>query len=231
MRSVYGSHTKNEAFRRLTQLPRLIEPATQIVGSEVYVYQFKINAKAAFGGDVWEWHQDYIFWRNEDGLPAPRVASAAIFLDEVTEFNGPMFVIRSSHKEGCLEISPRTGLYEGDKAVTTPYKNSPAWITNLTADLKYSLNKEAVSRLVSRYGLASPKGSAGSLLFFHGNLVHASSNNISPFDRSVIIITFNSVENLPSRVESPRPGFLVGRDCTAIKPISEDALLLYRAGL
>jgi ectoine hydroxylase len=35
----------------------------------VYIYQFKINVKAAFGGDVWQWHQDYIFWRNEDGMP------------------------------------------------------------------------------------------------------------------------------------------------------------------
>ena len=54
VRSVYGSHTTNEMFNRLSRHPRIVEPVQQLLDSEVYVYQFKINAKAAFGGDVWE---------------------------------------------------------------------------------------------------------------------------------------------------------------------------------
>ena len=54
VRSVYAPHTTNDIFRRLSRHPRIVEPTVQILGSDVYVYQFKINAKAAFGGDVWE---------------------------------------------------------------------------------------------------------------------------------------------------------------------------------
>ena len=32
------------------------------------MHQYKINAKAAFNGDVWQWHQDYGTWAR-DGLP------------------------------------------------------------------------------------------------------------------------------------------------------------------
>src|SRR5262245_40251883 len=106
VRSVYGSHRSHEAFRQLSEDARLVEPAMQIVDSEVYIYQFKVNAKAAFAGDVWEWHQDYIFWRDEDGMPAPRVTNAALFLDEVNEFNGPMFFMPGSHREGVIDVRP-----------------------------------------------------------------------------------------------------------------------------
>src|SRR5689334_11516650 len=56
VRSVYGSHMVNDTFRCLSRHPHLVEPATQILQSGVYVYQFKINAKGAFNGDVWDWH-------------------------------------------------------------------------------------------------------------------------------------------------------------------------------
>jgi hypothetical protein len=222
VRSVYGSHLTSEVFSILARHPRIVEPARQILGSEVYVYQFKVNAKAAFGGDVWEWHQDYIFWREEDGMPSERVASVAIFLDEVTEFNGPMFLIPGSQTEGVIDGSARP---DDDLKHYKSYEDSPAWISNLTADLKYSVNRDAVAYLVDKYGIVAPKGPAGSALFFHGNTVHASSNNISPYDRAVVIVTFNSVENAPALRENPRPDFLVNRDETPVVPVLDDALL------
>jgi Phytanoyl-CoA dioxygenase (PhyH) len=57
----------------------------------------------------------------------------------------------------------------------------------LTADLKYALRKEAVAGLVGEYGITAAKGPAGSVLFFHSNMVHGSPNNISPFDRLLAI--------------------------------------------
>src|SRR4029453_5528755 len=109
VRSVYGSHRTHEGFRRVSEDARLVEPAMQIVASDVYIYQFKINAKAAFAGDVWEWHQDYIFWRDEDGMPQPRVVNVTLFLDHVNEFNGPIFFMPGSQREGTIEMLPRQG--------------------------------------------------------------------------------------------------------------------------
>src|SRR3546814_9075899 len=75
----------------------------QMLGGEVYVHQFKINGKAAFDGDVWQWHQDYGTWAADDDMPAPRAMNLAVYLDEVTEFNGPLLFIPGSHKVGKLE--------------------------------------------------------------------------------------------------------------------------------
>ena len=36
---------------------------------------FKINGKMAFEGDVWQWHQDYGTWKNDDLMPAIHRAS------------------------------------------------------------------------------------------------------------------------------------------------------------
>ena len=217
VRSVYGSHSTNEVFRRLAHHPRLVEPALQILRNPVYIYQFKINAKVAFLGDVWEWHQDYIFWQREDGVPAPELVTLSVFLDEVTEFNGPLLLVPGSHQAGVIEPPPKEGIPEG-------YEGSPDWIANLMADLKYSVDKDSLSRLVDRGGIVAPKGPAGSVLFFHPNLVHGSVPNLSPHDRKIVLVTYNRVDNLPSFRENPRPEFLVSRDFTPVQPLADNAL-------
>jgi ectoine hydroxylase len=217
VRSVYGSHAVNEVFGRMVRLPRLLEPARQLLGGDVYVHQFKINAKAAFGGDVWEWHQDYIFWLKEDGIPQPRLVNVVVFFDDVNEFNGPMFMVNGTHNEGVLSSRTLEKPPEG-------YADGPAWISNLTADLKYSIGKEIVAEMVDRYRLSSAKGPAGSVLFFHPNLLHGSTPNMSPYDRQIAIVTYNSVENLPGPVEKRRPWFLVNESCEALTPLADDAL-------
>jgi len=227
VRSVYGSHTTNEILRRLSRHPKIVEPAMQIVDSQVYVYQFKINAKVAFSGDIWEWHQDYVFWLKEDSLPSARVTNAVIFLDEVNEFNGPLFLIPGSHKEGVINVDAhdKPGPSSVGEGQTGSDLHDLSWLSNLTADLKYSLGKNIVARLVSKYGIVAPKGLKGSVLFFDSNLVHGSTNNISPFDRAIILVTFNSTANVPVLTEKSRPDFLVSRDTKPIIAHMRDASL------
>ncbi len=74
-------------------------------------------------------------------------------------------------------------------------------------------------------GIVAPKGRAGSVVFTHCNLVHGSAPNMSPFNRALAIVTYNSVENALLPVESPRPEFLVSRQFDPITPVAEDALL------
>ena len=218
VRSVYGSHVTNEVLRQLSRNHRIVEPAMQIIDDEVYIYQFKINAKVAFSGDVWEWHQDYVFWLKEDGMPSARVVNVVIFLDEVNEFNAPLFLIPGSHKEGVIDVNAHDLLGANEQ--------SKPWLSNLTADLKYSLNKNIVARLVTKYGMAAPKGMAGSVLFFDSNVVHGSSNNISPFDRTLVLVTFNSVRNVPPVTEKSRPDFLMSRDTEPVIALTPEAVLV-----
>ena len=101
-RTAFAAHKFNKVFEVMSRHPRLVEPLMQLFGESVYVHQFKLNAKAAFEGDVWQWHQDYGTWARDDGMPEPRAMNIAIFLDEVLPINGALMIIPKSHKQGVL---------------------------------------------------------------------------------------------------------------------------------
>jgi len=207
VRSVYAIHAEESVFSRLACDARIVEPARRFLGGDVYLYQSKLNIKSPFVGDRWEWHQDYTFWRAEDAMVAPRVLTAAVYLDEIGEFNGSLVVIPGSHRDGIVECSP----WEAPKG-----KSELAGYTS--ASLKYSVSREEVARLVRQGGLVAPKGPAGSILFFSGCLVHASGVNLSPFPRTLALYTYNRVDNAPTRAPR-RPWFLHGRDVCPIEPV------------
>ena len=85
----------------------MVEPVQQLLGEPLYMHQFKINGKMAFEGDVWQWHQDYGTWLNDDLMPTERAMNVAIFLDDVNEFNGPLMFIPGSHKKGVIDAQAR----------------------------------------------------------------------------------------------------------------------------
>jgi ectoine hydroxylase len=95
-RTAFAAHTYHEAFRLLGHHPRLIGPVEQVFGEKLYMHQYKINAKAAFEGDVWQWHQDYGTWARDDGMPEPRAMNIAVFMDEVMPINGPLMLCRKA---------------------------------------------------------------------------------------------------------------------------------------
>jgi ectoine hydroxylase len=202
VRTTFAAHTFNDAFARLGRHPRLIEPVMQLLGGPVYMHQFKINAKAAFDGDVWQWHQDYGTWARDDLMPEPRAMNIALFLDEVSEFNGPLMFIPGSHKRGKLDA--------GHDLQTTSY---PLW----------TLDNDTVRRLVGEGGIVAPKGPGGCVLMFHCNLVHASPSNISPFDRTIVYLSLCHVDNHIRRFK--RPAWIAHRDFTPIEPLPDDCLL------
>ena len=203
-RTAFAAHTFNETFHLLACHPRLVEPLRQLFGEDVYVHQFKLNAKAAFEGDVWQWHQDYGTWARDDGMPEPRAMNISIFLDEVLPINGPLMLIPKSHKHGTLAA-------EHD-VTTTSY---PLW----------TLDKETVTRLAQEGGIVAPTGEPGSVLMFHGNLVHGSAPNITPYPRRIVYLTLCAVSNY---IRTPtRPEWIAHRDFTPIEPVADDALLNY----
>jgi len=200
-RTAFAAHTYNEAFRLLSRHPRLVEPLEQLFGEKLYVHQFKINAKAPFDGEVWQWHQDFGTWHRDDGMPEPRAMNIAVFLDEVMPINGPLMFIPKSHKRGTLEA--------GHDLSTTSY---PLW----------TLDNATVTRLVEEGGIVAPTGKPGSVVMFHGNLAHASPPNITPFPRKIVYLTLCAVSNHITKFE--RPEFIAHRDFTPIEMVPDDAL-------
>ncbi len=93
VRTNFAAHLYSEPFARLARHPRMVEPVQELLGEALYMHQFKINGKAAFDGDVWQWHQDYGTWLNDDKMPAERAMNVAIFLDDVNDYNGPLMFI------------------------------------------------------------------------------------------------------------------------------------------
>ena len=226
VRTVFAPHFSNEVYDRLSRLPRLLGAAQQLLGSEVYIHQYKVNAKVALEGDQWEWHQDFLYWHKEDGMPTPRVLTAAIFLQEVHEFNGPLLVIPGTHKRPLIDIkADRKYLKEDHTSLRTELDVEPAWMPTLTADLKYKINKVILGRLLQNSRIHAVKGPAGLALFFHGSLFHASAGNLSAADRISLFVTYNSVHNPLRRLEKPRPTFIANPDCTPLSPVDDNALL------
>jgi ectoine hydroxylase len=207
VRTNFAAHLYSEPFARLARHPRMVKPIEQILNEKLYMHQFKINGKMAFEGDVWQWHQDYGTWLNDDLMPEPRAMNVAIFLDEVNEFNGPLMFIPGSHKKGVLEA--------GHDLTTTSY---PLW----------TINDDMIRQLVQRAGgsqggIISPKGPAGSMILFHGCLVHASSSNLSPWNRVSVYLSLCAVSNHIRRYK--RPEYIAHRDFSPIICLSDDCLL------
>lgn len=201
-RTAFAAHTYSEAFRRLGAHPRLVDPVMELFGEPLYMHQFKINAKAPFDGELWQWHQDYGVWARDDGMPEPRAMNISVFLDEVMPFNGPLMFIPRSHKNGVLAA-------EYDRH-TTSY---PIW----------TLDHDTVTRLADEGGIVAPTGRPGSVLMFHGNLVHASPPNITPYPRKIVYLTLCAVSNHITKFT--RPEWVAHRDFTPIEPLADDTLI------
>lgn len=221
VRTIFAAHQNSEIMKRLIRLPQIVETAKALLQSDVYVHQFKINFKVALEGEQWEWHQDFLYWNKEDSMPAPRVLTAAVFLDNVDDFNGPMLIIPGSHNEGMIDVETHM------KYAQNGQTKDPLWMSTLTSDLKYKINQAILSELLKKSQIVSVKGNAGLVLFFHGNLFHASSQNLSCVDRQSIFISYNSMENKLEDREDPRPEFIASRNFTPIVPVSPEALLEY----
>lgn len=202
VRTNFAAHMYSAPFARLARHPRMVSPVEQLFGEKLYMHQFKINGKMAFDGDVWQWHQDYGTWLNDDAMPEARAMNVAIFLDEVNEFNGPLMFIPGSHKMGALEA--------GHDTSTTSY---PLW----------TISNDNIRTLVDKGGIVAPKGPAGSMIMFHGCLVHASSPNLSPWNRVAVYLSLCAVSNHIRRFK--RPGYIAHRQFDAIECLPDDCLL------
>ena len=200
-RTAFAAHTYDEAHKRLGAHPRLVEPVMDLLGGPVYMHQYKINAKAAFDGDIWQWHQDFGTWHRDDGMPEARAMNISVFLDEVTAANGPLLFIPGSHKKGVVEA--------GHDLETTSY---PLW----------TLDRQSVLELANEGGVVAPTGAPGSVLLFHGNLVHASPPNISPWNRIIVYLSLCAVSNHITKFT--RREWIAHRDFTPIEAMADDCL-------
>ena len=201
VRTAMGLHLRSEVFAKLVRHPRLVGPAMQLRGGDLYVQQVKVNVKAAFSGQVWQWHYDFATHHGEDGVPEPLALNLHVFLDDIDQFNGPLYFIPGSHTYGAAPATLDTA--------STSY---PLWV----------VERDWVTELAAKHGIAAATGKAGTGLIFVDTLIHGSPNNMSPRDRGIFSLILNPVANAATRGD--RPDHKHHRDLTPVRPLADDCL-------
>lgn len=204
VRSIFQIHETNDVFGEIARDPRVVDRARQVLGSEVYIHQSRVNFKPGYFGTDFFWHSDFETWHAEDGMPTPRAISMSISLTDNYTFNGPLMIMPGSHKKyvSCVGATPDDN-----------YKQSLVMQGAGTPD------RAILNDFADEYGIDVLTGEAGGATMFDSNCMHASNGNVTPFARSNVFLVFNSVENAcvePFAATKPRPDFLGARDHTAV---------------
>ena len=199
VRSIFEIHKVSEKFGGMAADPRLTDVVRQLHGSDVMLHQTRVNFKPGFAGKEFYWHSDFETWHAEDGMPTPRAISASIALTDNTEHNGPLMVMPGSHRTfvSCVGETPDDN-----------YKSS------LKAQKAGTPDPDSLSKLAAQHGIVSPKGLAGSVVFFDSNIMHGSNSNITPFARSNAFFVYNRADNGlvdPFAAGQPRPDYIAHR--------------------
>ncbi|WP_208094755.1 ectoine hydroxylase [Brevibacterium limosum] len=202
VRSIFDIHRNNEIFRKIANDPRVVARAEQLLGSEVYIHQSRINYKPGFVGKEFSWHSDFETWHAEDGMPEPRAVSLSLSLTDNYSFNGPLMIMPGSHQRyiSCVGGTPEDN-----------YKKSLVMQGAGTPD------PQTLTDFADEYGIDVLEGPAGGAVMFDSNCMHASNGNVTPYSRSNIFIVYNSVENMcvePFAAPKPRPEFAGSTDFT-----------------
>ena len=172
----------------MTLSPRLLGNAQALLGDDaLYIHHTKCNLKSAIDGSVWQWHQDYGAWKR-DGIAEPDMVTALVMLDEATDLNGCLYFIPGSQRVGYIES-------EMDDR-TTSYR---LWV----------VPKTDLLRIMAESPEPVPiRGTPGTVVFFHCNILHASGHNLSRHDRWHVYTVYNRSANGPGAVASPRPEYV-----------------------
>lgn len=200
VRSIFEVHRLSPLIAEVIADGRLAGAARQILGSDVYVHQSRVNRKPAFVGCGFSWHSDFETWHAEDGMPAPRAVSIAVALTPNYVHNGSLMIIPRSHRT----FVPTVG--------RTPQEHYRSSLRNQEVGVPDDASLAALAEAGG--GVSVVTGGPGSAVAFDSNAMHGSSNNITPYPRINLFVVYNSVDNEliePFAAPAPRPEFIASR--------------------
>ncbi len=204
VRSVFAIHDGAGLLAKLAHDERLKAIARQLLGSDVYIHQSRVNLKPGFRGREFYWHSDFETWHAEDGMPRMRALSCSVSLSDNHPWNGPLLAIAGSHRwfVPCVGETPEN---HHEQSLRRQQYGTP--------------DDESLAELCRRGRIEQCTGPAGSAVFFDSNLMHGSSSNITPFPRRNVFVVYNSVENKlssPFAARAPRPEHIATREAMPI---------------
>ncbi|GLR70524.1 phytanoyl-CoA dioxygenase family protein [Agaribacter marinus] len=155
---------------------RMAKSAELLLDEPVFHTTTKIMMKEPLVGGAWEWHQDYGYWCYDNFHLYPKLLSVMIAINEATEENGCLEVLKGSHHIGRIDHS-KTGDQKG-------------------ADLR------SVEEALKYHELVKVELKPGDTLFFHCNLLHKSNQNRSENPRWAMISAYCAESNKPYKENS-----------------------------
>jgi len=170
----------NSIYTAVVRSERVAGQMARLLGDEVYHYHHKMMLKEPRVGGAWEWHQDYGYWYNF-GCLFPDMASCLVAVDRATRANGCLQVLRGSHKIGRVDHQST-----GEQVGADP---------------------ERVEAAIERFELVHCEMEPGDAVFFHANLLHCSSKNLSDDPRWSLICCYNTRHNDPIVTDGRHPNY------------------------
>ncbi len=186
-RLVYRPHLDDNAYSALATSQRIVQPMEQIYSSPMCHY-YTLNMLKDPGTGGWEWHQDYGYHYQE--FFYPDFISAMVALDPADQQNGCLRVVKGSNRLGRLEHSGHGSQLIADRS---------------RVELALQEMEEIQCELTP-----------GSVLYFDGNVLHASHQNRSQTSRWSLVIAYAPASNIWVKEEKST--------LTQISPIDDAAL-------
>ena len=187
-RLAYRQDLGDDAYGALARSARVVEPMEHIYQSTIQHY-YTLNMQKDPGTGGWEYHQDYGYHYRE--FFYPDLVSVMVALDPATRANGCLRVVRGSHHLGRLEHE-----HLGAQQIA---------------------NRERVALALEEMEEVHCEMGAGSVLYFHGNILHASNPNLSDTSRWCLIYAYVPSTNRWILPEAPQLAPIERLDDTAFR--------------
>jgi hypothetical protein len=176
IRSMEPFHHLDARIDALIDDPRLWAPLLGLLGCErLSLFTDKLNFKRP-GGSPFPWHQDSPYWAFGCSH-LDRLTSLQLYLDDASVVNGCLWMVPRSHRHGAL-----------------PTQENRGRLGRLYTDMERFQGEEPVP-------IEAP---AGSVIYFHGDVVHGSRSNTSDASRRAIVLTYQPAGHPRWRHESIR---------------------------
>ena len=159
----------NKLFYDLSRNKQIIDIVKKLIGGTVRFHLGKLNFKLPNKkkGSLVDWHQDFAFYphTNDD------LITVGIYLEDCYEKNGPLKVIKGSHKKELFSHHSNDNYFVGK--------------------INTKKNKINFKKTVSL------TGKAGSVAFFHCRTIHGSGLNHTNGSRPLILFGYRATDAWP----------------------------------
>ena len=135
----------NDYIGVLPRLKRMVGIPQKLLNKKVSHWHSKISFKNPRSKGTWDWHQDFGHWYRE-GCLKPEMLSIGIAISPMTEENGSLKFIKSSHKFGRID--------------------------HMATGSSNSADPEYVAEALKKYEVQPCLLDPGDAVVFHCNLLH-----------------------------------------------------------